>query len=57
MWCNRLSIFKFGYEVAKWGFLKLKMMNELAIELCKSDNLCKLPDKFLLRPVFKKLMH
>ncbi len=56
MWGNRLGIFKFGDEVAKWGNLKLKMRGELAVELCELDNLCNILDKFWLRPVTKKLM-
>jgi hypothetical protein len=56
MGCNRLGIFKFGYEVAKWGNSKLKLRNEFPVELCKPDNFCNVPDKFRLRPVYKKLM-
>ncbi len=56
MWCNRLGIFKFGYEVIKWGNLKLKSRDKIAVELCKPDNLCNILGKFQLRPVFKKLM-
>jgi hypothetical protein len=56
MWHNRLGKFKFGDEVAKWGNLKLRMRGEVAVELCKPDNLCNILDKCWLRSVVKKVM-
>ena len=56
MWRNRLSIYKFGYWVAKWGNSKLKLRDQLAVKLCKPDNICNVPNELGLRPVFKKLI-
>jgi hypothetical protein len=56
MQCKRHGIFKFGCEVAKWGNSKLKLRDELAVELGKPNNFCNILENFWLRPVFKELM-
>jgi hypothetical protein len=40
----------------KWSNAKFELRNELAVELCKTNNLGNILDNFRLRPVFKKLM-
>jgi hypothetical protein len=47
---------KFVVRLQKWCNLKLKLMNEFAVDLRKTNNLCNITDNFRLRPVFKELM-
>ncbi len=53
---DRIGVLKCRGQNAKGGDLKLKLRDEFAVELCKTDNLCNVPDNFWLRPVYKKMM-
>ena len=54
--CDWVRVLKFYGQVEKWCNSNLKLRNEFAIELPKTNNLGDIIDSLRLRPVFKELM-